>query len=75
MDAKWFDGALCGACDMAVEFVVKVIAVVRAAGCWSDCWRERKVLAGVVVQDLPKFSVSTSDGLTVVLWKSTVVCY
>ena len=41
-----------------VEFVVKVIAVVHAAGCWSDCWREKKVLAEVVVQDLPKFIMS-----------------
>ena len=56
---------------MAVEFVVKVIAGVRAAG----CQREKKVLAEVVVQDLPKFSVSTSEGLTGVLWKSEVACY
>ena len=37
--------------------------------------RKKKVLAEVVVQDLPKFSVSTSDGLTVVLWKSAVAGY
>ena len=36
---------------------------------------KEKVLAEVVVQDLPKFSVSTSEGLTVVLWKSAVACY
>ena len=36
---------------------------------------KKKVLAEVVVQDLPKFSVSTSEGLTVVLWKSAVACY
>ena len=36
---------------------------------------EKKVLAEVVVQDLPKFSVSTSAGLIVVLWKSTVACF
>ena len=30
MDAKWLDGALCGACAMEVEFVEKVIAVVLA---------------------------------------------
>ena len=34
----------------------------------------KKVLAGVVVQDLPKFSVFTSNGLTVVLWRSAVAC-
>ena len=33
VDAKWWDGALCGACAMEVEFVVKMIAVVRAACC------------------------------------------
>ena len=38
MGANWLDVALCGACAMEGEFVVKVIAVVRAAG----CWRERK---------------------------------
>ena len=75
MDAKRLDVALCGACAMEVEFMVKVIAVVRAAGCWSDCWRGRKnVLAEVFVQYLPKFSVSTSNGLTVVPWKSSVAC-
>ena len=36
--------------------------------------RKKKVLAEVVVQDQPKFSVSTSEGLTVVLWKSAVAC-
>ena len=34
----------------------------------------KKVLAEVVVQDLPKFSVSTSEGLTVVLWRSAMAC-
>ena len=34
----------------------------------------KKVLAEVVVQDLPKFSVFTSNGLTVVLWRSAVAC-
>ena len=53
---------------MEGEFVEKVIAVVRVE-------RKKKVLAEVVVQDLPKFSVSTSDGLTVVLWRSAVACY
>ena len=52
--------------------LVKVIAVVRAACCWRG---RKKVLAKVVVQDLPKFSVSTSEGLTVVLWKCAVACY
>ena len=37
--------------------------------------RKKKVLAEVVVRDLPNFSVSTSDGLKVVLCKSTVPCY
>ena len=55
-----------------VEFMVKVIAGVQAAGCWSDCWREKKVLAEVIVRDLRKFSVSTSDELTVALWRSAV---
>ena len=45
-------------------------------GCASGMLLKRKkVLAEVVVQDLPKFSVSTSDGLTVVLWKSAVAGY
>ena len=34
----------------------------------------KKVLAEVDVQDLPKFSVFTSNGLTVVLWRSAVAC-
>ena len=33
---------------------------------------EEKVLAEVDVQDLPKFSVFTRKGLTVVLWRSAV---
>ena len=36
--------------------------------------KKKKVLAGGVVQDLPKFSVSTSEGLAVVLWRSAVAC-
>ena len=46
-------------------------------GCASGRLLEikKKVLAEVVVQDLPKFSVSTSEGLTVVLWRSAVACY
>ena len=52
--------------------MVKVIAGVRAAGCLRE---RKKVLAEVVFQDLPKFSVSTSDGLTVVLWESAAACY
>ena len=46
-------------------------------GCASGRFLERKkkVLAEVVVRDLPKFSVSINDGLTVVLWKSSVACY
>ena len=35
---------------------------------------EEKVLAEVDVQDLPKFSVFTSNGLTVVPWRSAVAC-
>ena len=40
VDAKWLYKALCGACAMAVECVVKVIAVVRATGCWRE--REKR---------------------------------
>ena len=51
--------------------------------CEGDCGcasgmllkKRKKVLAGDVVQDLPKFGVFTSNGLTVVLWRSAVVCY
>ena len=34
----------------------------------------KKVLSEVVVQDLTKFSVSTSEGLTVVPWRSALAC-
>ena len=47
----WLDGAQCGACTMEGEFVEKVIAVVRVE-------RKKKVLAEVVVQDLPNFIMS-----------------
>ena len=33
VDAKWWDGAQCGACAMEVEFVGKMIAGVRATCC------------------------------------------
>ena len=36
---------------------------------------DEKVLAEVDVQYLPKFSVFTSNGLTVVPWRSAVACY
>ena len=44
--------------------------------CASDMLlkKKKKVLAEVDVQDLPKFSVFTSNGLTVVLWRSAVAC-
>ena len=43
-------------------------------GCASGMLLKKKVLAGGVIQDLPKFSVFTSNGLTVVLWRSAVAC-
>ena len=44
-------------------------------GCASGMLlKKKKVLAGGVVQDLPKISVFTSSGLTVVLWRSAVAC-
>ena len=65
------DGALCGACAVEVEFVVKVIALCERHVVEEE---EKKVLAGDDVQDLPKFNVSTSNGLTVVPWRSAVAC-
>ena len=44
-------------------------------GCASGMLLKQKVIAEVVVQDLPKFSVFTSSGITVVLWRSAVACY